>query len=245
MTAPSASSPGSRDRSSHATALRFLALSLAAGLAGDRLLAAGIELSDGNPLRLDGTLSIFVGLVAGPVVGRPHGLARHHPDGVGGAIAPRQPAGGVRGADHRPAGPAGMGAGPGWPRLLDRPGHPGADRRRRAAAGTRRHRHHPGGCRTVALRPPQRRPGGTPRRPARANPAPAMAGPDAARRDRSAPSCSTSWSRWRRSRWRSSGSGWADSSRGRRSAAPAPISRTASGWWDIASATSWPNRRPR
>jgi signal transduction histidine kinase/CheY-like chemotaxis protein len=48
------------------TTVRYLALSLAAGLAGHCLLAAGIELSDGNPLRLDGTLSIFVGLVAGP-----------------------------------------------------------------------------------------------------------------------------------------------------------------------------------
>ena len=37
-----------------------------AGVVGDRLLAAGIELSDGNPLRLDGMLSIFVGLIAGP-----------------------------------------------------------------------------------------------------------------------------------------------------------------------------------
>jgi signal transduction histidine kinase/ActR/RegA family two-component response regulator len=45
---------------------RFLLLSLAAGLLGDRLLAAGLELSDGNPLRLDGTVSIFVGLTAGP-----------------------------------------------------------------------------------------------------------------------------------------------------------------------------------
>ena len=45
---------------------RFVALSLAAGFVGDRLLATGIELSDANPLRLDGTLSIFVGLVAGP-----------------------------------------------------------------------------------------------------------------------------------------------------------------------------------
>jgi len=45
---------------------RFLLLSLVAGFIGDRLLASGIELSPGNPLRLDGTLSIFVGLVAGP-----------------------------------------------------------------------------------------------------------------------------------------------------------------------------------
>jgi signal transduction histidine kinase/ActR/RegA family two-component response regulator len=43
-----------------------LALSLVAGVVGDRLLAAGMELSDGNPLRLDGMLSMFVGLVAGP-----------------------------------------------------------------------------------------------------------------------------------------------------------------------------------
>jgi signal transduction histidine kinase/CheY-like chemotaxis protein len=45
---------------------RFLLLSLVAGVAGDRLLAAGLELSEGNPLRLDGTLSLFVGLTAGP-----------------------------------------------------------------------------------------------------------------------------------------------------------------------------------
>ncbi|MEO5819748.1 MAG: histidine kinase dimerization/phospho-acceptor domain-containing protein, partial [Vicinamibacteraceae bacterium] len=45
---------------------RFLALSVIAGLLGDRLLDAGVELSDGNPLRLDGMFSIFVGLIAGP-----------------------------------------------------------------------------------------------------------------------------------------------------------------------------------
>ena len=45
-----------------------------AGLVGDRLLAAGIELSDGNPLRLDGMLSMFVGLVAGPWWGALTGL---------------------------------------------------------------------------------------------------------------------------------------------------------------------------
>src|SRR5262245_65445784 len=50
-------------------ALRFLLLSLVAGFVGDRLLASGIELSQGNPLRLDGTLSIFVGLTAGPFWG--------------------------------------------------------------------------------------------------------------------------------------------------------------------------------
>ncbi len=48
------------------TFVRFLALSVMAGVVGDRLLAAGMELSDGNPLRLDGMLSIFVGLIAGP-----------------------------------------------------------------------------------------------------------------------------------------------------------------------------------
>ncbi len=46
--------------------VRSLALALIAGAVGDRLRAAGIELSDGNPLRLDGMLSMFVGLVAGP-----------------------------------------------------------------------------------------------------------------------------------------------------------------------------------
>ena len=56
------------------TFVRFLALSLVAGLVGDRLLAAGIELSDGNPLRLDGMLSMFVGLVAGPWWGALTGL---------------------------------------------------------------------------------------------------------------------------------------------------------------------------
>jgi signal transduction histidine kinase/ActR/RegA family two-component response regulator len=55
--------------------LRFLVLSLVAGVVGDRLLAAGIELSDGNPLRLDGMLSIFVGLIAGPWWGALTGLA--------------------------------------------------------------------------------------------------------------------------------------------------------------------------
>src|SRR3954453_22714372 len=54
--------------------VRFLALSLVAGLVGDRLLAAGIELSDGNPLRLDGMLSMFVGLIAGPWWGALTGL---------------------------------------------------------------------------------------------------------------------------------------------------------------------------
>ena len=54
---------------------RLLLLSLCAGFLGDRLLASGIELSDGNPLRLDGTLSIFVGLVAGPWWGALTGVA--------------------------------------------------------------------------------------------------------------------------------------------------------------------------
>ena len=45
---------------------RFLVLSLMAAFAGDRLLAAGLELSEGNLLRLDGMLSLFVGLTAGP-----------------------------------------------------------------------------------------------------------------------------------------------------------------------------------
>ena len=66
MTLPSVSPAPSVDPSIRRTFLRFLALSLVAGLVGDRLLAAGLELSDGNPLRLDGMLSIFVGLVAGP-----------------------------------------------------------------------------------------------------------------------------------------------------------------------------------
>jgi signal transduction histidine kinase/ActR/RegA family two-component response regulator len=43
-----------------------LLLSLLAGVAGDRLFAAGLELSEGNPLRLDGAVSMFVGLAAGP-----------------------------------------------------------------------------------------------------------------------------------------------------------------------------------
>ena len=64
-TVPSAARADSVPRPRAAT-WRFLALSLAAGLLGDRLLAAGIELSEGNLLRLDGALSIFVGLVAGP-----------------------------------------------------------------------------------------------------------------------------------------------------------------------------------
>jgi signal transduction histidine kinase/ActR/RegA family two-component response regulator len=54
--------------------LRFLVFGLIAGVVGDRLLAAGIELSDGNPLRLDGMLSMFVGLVAGPWWGALTGL---------------------------------------------------------------------------------------------------------------------------------------------------------------------------
>ena len=66
MTFPSAS-PAAARAQWRRPFLRFLALSLVAGLVGDRLLAAGIELSDGNPLRLDGMLSMFVGLiVAGP-----------------------------------------------------------------------------------------------------------------------------------------------------------------------------------
>jgi signal transduction histidine kinase/ActR/RegA family two-component response regulator len=47
---------------------------MVAGVVGDRLLAAGIELSDGNPLRLDGMLSMFVGLIAGPWWGALTGL---------------------------------------------------------------------------------------------------------------------------------------------------------------------------
>ena len=66
MTSPSAPPAAAGDAPLRRTFFRFLALSLVAGLVGDRLLAAGIELSDGNPLRLDGMLSMFVGLVAGP-----------------------------------------------------------------------------------------------------------------------------------------------------------------------------------
>src|SRR5215211_5693215 len=66
MTLPSAPPAALLDPSARRTFVRFLALSLVAGLLGDRLLAAGMELSDGNPLRLDGMLSIFVGLIAGP-----------------------------------------------------------------------------------------------------------------------------------------------------------------------------------
>ena len=65
MTSPSALPAAAGDAPRRRTFLRFLALSLVAGLVGDRLLAAGIELSDGNPLRLDGMLSMFVGLIAG------------------------------------------------------------------------------------------------------------------------------------------------------------------------------------
>jgi hypothetical protein len=39
---------------------------------------AGIELSDGNPLRLDGMLSMFVGLLAGPWWGALTGLVATH-----------------------------------------------------------------------------------------------------------------------------------------------------------------------
>ena len=59
-------SPGDPRVAGWAVPWRFVLLSLIAGLLGDRLLAAGIELSEGNLLRLDGTLSILVGLVAGP-----------------------------------------------------------------------------------------------------------------------------------------------------------------------------------
>ena len=74
MTSPSAPPAAAGDASLRRTFLRFLALSLVAGLVGDRLLAAGIELSDGNPLRLDGMLSMFVGLIAGPWWGALTGL---------------------------------------------------------------------------------------------------------------------------------------------------------------------------
>src|SRR6187402_1949972 len=66
MTPPPAQPAALLDPAVRRTFVRFLTLSLIAGLVGDRLLAAGIELSDGNPLRLDGMLSVFVGLVAGP-----------------------------------------------------------------------------------------------------------------------------------------------------------------------------------
>ncbi len=66
MTSPSPSAAAGDLSVRRRTFVRFLALSLLAGVLGDRLLAAGIELSEGNPLRLDGTLSIFVGLTAGP-----------------------------------------------------------------------------------------------------------------------------------------------------------------------------------
>src|SRR5689334_3916507 len=66
MTPPSDPPAGPVDPSLRRTFLRFLALSIVAGVVGDRLLAAGMELSDGNPLRLDGMLSMFVGLIAGP-----------------------------------------------------------------------------------------------------------------------------------------------------------------------------------
>jgi len=74
MTSPSARPVPGDASSLRRTFVRFLALSLVAGLVGDRLLAAGIELSDGNPLRLDGMLSVFVGLVAGPWWGALTGL---------------------------------------------------------------------------------------------------------------------------------------------------------------------------
>ena len=74
MTSPSAPPAAAGDAPLRRTFFRFLALSLVAGLVGDRLLAAGIELSDGNPLRLDGMLSMFVGLVAGPWWGALTGL---------------------------------------------------------------------------------------------------------------------------------------------------------------------------
>ena len=74
MTSPSAPPAAAGDAPLRRTFFRFLALSLMAGLVGDRLLAAGVELSDGNPLRLDGMLSMFVGLVAGPWWGALTGL---------------------------------------------------------------------------------------------------------------------------------------------------------------------------
>ena len=74
MTSPSAPPAAAGAAPLRRTFFRFLALSLVAGLVGDRLLAAGIELSDGNPLRLDGMLSMFVGLVAGPWWGALTGL---------------------------------------------------------------------------------------------------------------------------------------------------------------------------
>jgi len=74
MTSPLVSPAAAGDPSLRRTHIRFLLLSLAAGLVGDRLLAAGIELSDGNPLRLDGALSILVGLLAGPWWGALAGL---------------------------------------------------------------------------------------------------------------------------------------------------------------------------
>ncbi len=66
MTFPSAAPAVAGAPSIRRPVLRLLALAVIAGVLGDRLRAAGIELSDGNPLRLDGMLSMFVGLVAGP-----------------------------------------------------------------------------------------------------------------------------------------------------------------------------------
>ena len=74
MTSSSAPSVAAGDPSARRALLRFLILSVVAGVVGDRLLAAGVELSDGNPLRLDGMLSIFVGLIAGPWWGALTGL---------------------------------------------------------------------------------------------------------------------------------------------------------------------------
>ena len=65
-TVPPAAAPAETPPQGRSAAWRFLALSLVAGLIGDRLLAAGLELSEGNLLRRDGALAIFVGLVAGP-----------------------------------------------------------------------------------------------------------------------------------------------------------------------------------
>ncbi|HEY8549254.1 MAG TPA: ATP-binding protein [Vicinamibacterales bacterium] len=60
------STPSSQTDHSGRTAWRPLVVSVLAGVAGDLLLSSGPSLAEGVRLRLDGTLSLFVGLVLGP-----------------------------------------------------------------------------------------------------------------------------------------------------------------------------------